>query len=150
MRSRGFTLVEMLIVVLIVGILASIAFPSYQRYVLQAGRADGKAKLMEIMQAQERYYSQHQTYVVALNGSATANPPTGLGYRVTPVPSDEGRYTVEAAPCGNTAGLTIASCVRLTATRTGAQANDAECGNLTLDSRGTRGITGNGNVDTCW
>lgn len=150
MKSRGFTLVEMLIVVLIIGLLAGIAFPGYQRYVLQAGRADGKAKLMEIMQAQERYYSQHQTYVVALNGSATANPPTGLGYAATPVPSDERRYNIAAAACGAAAGLTIASCVRLTATRAGAQANDTECGNLTLDSRGARGISGSGSVDTCW
>ncbi|MGH8435979.1 MAG: type IV pilin protein [Pseudomonas sp.] len=142
-RQSGFTLIEAMIVVAIIGILATIAYPSYQNYVLRTGRADGQAKLMEIMQAQERHFSQNQTYVANLGAG-------GLGYGVAAnaaVPSDERRYNIAAAAC---AGTTIANCVVLTATRQGPQANDAECGDLTLDSRGTKGENGTGTVQTCW
>ena len=150
MDQKGFTLIEVMIVVAIIGILAAVAYPSYQDYTLRAGRADGKAKLMEILQAQERFYSQNQRYIAALNGNPSAAPPTGLGYATNPVISDEGRYSIAAAACGAGAGQTIASCVILTATPIGAQANDAACGNLTLNSRGERGRSGNGDLDACW
>ncbi|MCJ8170653.1 type IV pilin protein [Pseudomonas sp. A3.4] len=119
------------------------AYPSYQRYVVKTGRTDGQAKLSEIMQAQERRFATAQSYITNLGAG-------GLGYGVVAdaaVPSDEGRYNISAAAC---AGLTIATCVVLTATRQGAQANDAECGNLTLDSRGIKGESGTLTVDDCW
>ncbi|HTO19474.1 MAG TPA: type IV pilin protein [Pseudomonas sp.] len=150
MDQKGFTLIEVMIVVAIIGILAAIAYPSYQEHTLRAGRADGKAKLMEILQAQERFYSQNQRYIADLDGDPSAAPPTGLGYAADPVISDEGRYSIAAAACGNGAGQGIASCVILTATPRGAQVNDAACGNLTLNSRGERGRSGNGNLDACW
>jgi len=143
MKQQGFSLIELLIVVAIVGILAAITYPSYQNYVLRSGRADGQAKLMEILQAQERFYSQNQAYTTNLGTG-------GLAYGVAAdaaVPSEEGRYNIQAAACG---GSTIARCVILTATRTGPQAQDNECGNLTIDSRGTKGESGTGTVDTCW
>jgi type IV pilus assembly protein PilE len=140
MKQQGFSLIELMIVVAIIGILAAIAYPSYQNYVLRSGRADGQAKLMEILQAQERFYSQNQAYVTNLGVG-------GLAYGVATdaaVPSDERRYNISAAACG---GSTIARCVTLTATRVGPQLQDNECGNLTLDSRGTKGAT---DVDRCW
>lgn len=143
MKQQGFSLMELMIVVAIVGILAGIAYPSYQNYVLRSGRADGQAKLMEIIQAQERFYSQNQTYVTNLGAG-------GLGYGVAAdagVPSDERRYTITAAACG---GTTIARCVTLTAARAGTQQQDNECGSLSLDSRGTKGENGTGTVETCW
>jgi len=142
MKQQGFTLIEMMIVVAIVGILAAIAFPSYRDYVERAGRADGKAKLMEIMQAQERFYSQNQTYTANLGAG-------GLGYGVAAnaaVASDEGRYNIPAAACGGA----IASCVALTADAVGQQASDTKCGDLTLDSRGTKGEGGTLTVQDCW
>lgn len=142
-KNQGFTLIELMITVAIVAILAAIAYPSYQNYVLRGGRTDGQAKLLEIMQAQERYYSQNQTYVTNLGVGGL-----GLGVAANAaVPSAEGRYTVQAAAC---AGTTIANCVALTATRAGAQASDTACGNLTLNSRGVKGISGTSNVDSCW
>lgn len=139
MKQQGFSLMELMIVVAIVGILAGIAYPSYQNYVLRSGRADGQAKLMEVMQAQERFYSQNQTYAANL-GTGAGN----LGYSANPVPSDERRYNISAAAC---TGSTIARCVILTANRVGPQLQDNECGNLTLDSRGVKGAA---NVERCW
>lgn len=143
MNQKGFSLIELMITVAIVGILAGIAYPSYQNYVLRTGRADGQAKLMEIMQAQERFYSQNQTYTTNLGAG-------GLAYGVAAnaaVPSNEGRYTVTAGAC---TGSTIAQCVELTAARAGAQANDTTCGSLTVDSRGTKGVVSPGTAATCW
>lgn len=140
-KQRGFTLIELMVVVAIIGILASIAYPSYLDHIQRTGRTDGKAKLAEILSAQERFYSQNQRYTTDLSSNA------GLGYGANPIPSTEGRYTISAAAC---AGGVIANCVVLTATRAGPQLADTKCGNLSIDSRGTRGSTGTDPVDNCW
>ncbi|MGQ7815624.1 type IV pilin protein [Metapseudomonas furukawaii] len=143
--SAGFTLIELMIAVAIVGILAAIAYPSYQSYVIRSGRTDGQAALMEIMQAQERHYSQNQTYTTNLGAGAN-----GLNLGVAQdaaVSTPEQRYTITAAAC---AGTTIANCVNLTAARTEAQSADTECGNLSLNSRGVKAISGTGSVQRCW
>jgi type IV pilus assembly protein PilE len=136
----GFTLIEVMIVVAIVGILAAIAYPSYQSYVRKGQRSEGKAKLMEIMQAQERYNSQNQSYAINLGEG-------GLGFNAAAnasVSSETRLYNISAQAC---AGQTIANCVLLTATPT---RNDPECTTLTLDSRGTRGSSGTATSQACW
>lgn len=145
MRQKGFTLIEVMVVVAIVGILAAIAYPSYQQYVLRSGRADGKAKLMEVMQAQERYFSQNQEYAASLGTGEN-----GLGYSTDAngaVGSESRKYNITTAACAN---KTLASCVVLSAAPVGGQANDSECGTLTLDSTGIKTESGSGTVATCW
>lgn len=120
-KTNGFTLIELLVVIAIIAILAAVAYPVYTEQTLKTRRSDGKAKLMEVMQAQERHYTVNQTYVTDL---------TQLGYPAGLV-SDEGYYTISAAACGSGIG----SCVELTATAQGGQEAD---GNLTLDSIGNK------------
>uniref|UniRef100_UPI0030D75138 type IV pilin protein n=1 Tax=Pseudomonas sp. RL_15y_Pfl2_60 TaxID=3088709 RepID=UPI0030D75138 len=143
-RQKGFTLMELMIVVAIIGILGAIAYPSYQNYVLRAGRSDGHAWLMRIMQAQERFYSQNQTYTANLGAGGLAM----TGNANAAVISEDQRYSITAAAC---AGATIATCVMLSAAPQGAQARDNECGTLTLNSRGTKGEGGTAaSFQDCW
>lgn len=143
-KQKGFTLMELMIVVAIIGILAAIAYPSYQSYVLRSGRTDGQAWLMRIMQAQERFYSQNQTYTANLGAGGLAMG----GNANAAVISEDQRYSITAAACTD---LTIANCVVLSAAPRGAQAQDNECGTLTLNSRGTKGEGGTAaSFQDCW
>lgn len=115
-----------MVVVAIIGILAGIALPQYQGYVVKGKRSDGTQMLTRVMAAQERYFNNEITYTVDLTdlGLASANS----------LPSSEGHYQITATACG--AG--IDECVLLTAVAQGSQAAD---GDLTLNSRGA--TTGN-------
>lgn len=132
-RVRGFTLIEVMIVVVIVAILASIAFPSYQEYVLRSNRTEGQALLSDVAARQERYFAQHNTYAdtVTKLGLSSANSTNGL-YELSVSPNPTTNFTLIATPQGS-------------------QTRDAKCGNLTLDHRGTRGKTGSAaSVNDCW
>lgn len=133
-KTGGFTLVEVMIVVVIISILAAFAIPSYQSFVLESKRAEGTAALMRIMDMQERYYTNQfpPTYTTDLDGE--------LGFSSDPVITESGYYSISAAACGS--GIT--TCVQLTAT---AQAEVAEDGNLTLDSQGNRTRNGSAGWD---
>lgn len=135
-KNKGFTLVELMIVVAIVGIIAAISYPSYTRHVQKTRRADGKIKLLEVMAKQERHYSLNNTYVIGL---------AGLGYDEDVVDSNKNYYLVTAAECGSGIG----SCVKLTAASQGVQASDTECTSLTVDSLGNKDATGTLGSD-CW
>ena len=125
-KDRGFTLIELMIVVAIIGIISSIAYPSYTGYVIESRRADGMALINQIMQAQERFYTNSYTYSVDL---------TDLGYgSAAAVDSEGSHYKVTATACDTG----IAACVLLTATPQGVQASD---GPLSLNSQGAK--TGN-------
>lgn len=123
--SRGFSLIELMVVVAIIGILTTIAYPSYQDHIARSKRAEAVTKLLEIMQAQEAYYSENYTYTLTLGAGAN-----GLGYSAANLTSENGYYSVSAAAC---AGDVIANCVNLTATTT-----DTRAGNLSLDSKGNK------------
>lgn len=126
--DRGFTLIELMIVVAIVALLAAIAVPSYARYVEKARRADAKSALLDAAQRLERCYTQNNTYL----GCPVA---TGL--------TAEGFYTI-AAP------TQTANAFTLTAAPAGPQAGDTRCGTFTLQSDGTRVASGSLGTDRCW
>ncbi len=136
--TAGFTLIELMITVAIVAIVAAIAYPAYTEQMAKSRRAEGKAMLMEVMGAEERFYSLNSTYTTSLTATL-GYPDAGSGA----VASEEDRYRITAAACGGG----IAECVQLTATP---QIADANCGNLTLDSTGVRGESGTMTVQDCW
>jgi type IV pilus assembly protein PilE len=142
--SRGFTLVEMLVVLLIVAILSSLAWPGYSGYLTKTRRMEGKVALLGALQRQEQHHALHHTYVAF----SQAEPVEGL-----PWWSGSGAatsfYELDAEACP---GSDLRDCVRLRA-RPGtasvdARFTDPECGTLTLDSRGAQGA--NGTSNRCW
>lgn len=125
MKQKGFTLVELMLVISIIGILASVAVPAYQKNVAKGNRGDGMGTLLEIMRAQENFFANEFTYTTDL---------TQLNYDAVQA-SASGKYSITASKCGASANEPLTQCVVLTATALGGQASD---GNLSIDSRGNR------------
>lgn len=140
-RVQGFTLIELMITVAIVAIIAAIAYPAYTEQVRKGRRAEAKAALVEMMNRQERFYSQNNAYtddLTDINYAAANNVPSSAETN-----GGNGWYSVDAAFC--TAG--DSSCVTLTATP---RIADPRCGNLSLDSLDQRQETGSLTVADCW
>jgi len=122
--QNGFSLIELMVVVAIIALLAAVAYPSYQESITKTRRADGMALLTNIVNAEERYFTQNSTYTTDL---------TDLGYpTATNVESKDGFYKATASIC---TGATITTCVNVVGTGQGPQASD---GTLGLDTRGTK------------
>lgn len=131
--SRGFTLIELMVVVVIVSVLAMIAVPTYQQSVIKSRRADGRVVLNDTAQRLERCYTQFGGYNGA--GCAIVDGET--------IDSPEGYYTVTVA-------IPNAATYTLSAARQGPQVDDAKCGDLGIDNAGVRTITGTDTLDHCW
>jgi type IV pilus assembly protein PilE len=143
-RPRGFTLVEMLIVLLILAILASVAWPGYTGSLTKMRRMEGKVALIGAMQRQEQHHALYHTYVAFSQAEPVAGLPwwSGSGAAVS-------FYELDAEACP---GSELRDCVRLRArpgtANVDARFLDPECGTLTLDSRGGQGASGTSN--RCW
>ncbi|OZG71478.1 pilus assembly protein PilE [Hahella sp. CCB-MM4] len=138
-NSRGFSLIELMIVMAIVGILAAIAYPSYQESTAKSRRADGQSALVGLAAAMERYYTENNfTYVGAADGGAGNPPIADLYPSEAPLDGSVKYYDLEIT-------TETASTFSLTATPKNAMAGD-RCGDLTLNSAGTRGA----DEDDCW
>lgn len=146
-RQRGFTFIEMMIVVAVMGILAAVAYPSYIQFITKSNRRAAQSFMLEVSSRQQRYLLDARSYADAsVSDPAQANsiaklllispsPDVARNYDITsPVKagSKPPGFTVEATPKGNQA------------------ARDSGCGKLTIDEAGAKSVAGSQGVSACW
>jgi type IV pilus assembly protein PilE len=138
-KHRGFSLIELMIVVVIIGVLTLVAFPSYQEHVKKGKRAEGQAAVLQAAQALERFMTTNNTYTTDLAAAGYK------AYSGAQEASSAYALTVAAAPGGN-----IASSFFVTATPA-ATWSDPECNQFTIDHTGAKGVQGGTwNASQCW
>lgn len=140
--ERGFTLIEVMIVVAIIGLLAVVGLPSYQSYIAKGHRADARGQLLQASQFMQRFYAANDQYEYDRASNPVADqmpaalkrsPADGTKLYQLTISAAVGSYTLTMAPV---AGSKMAS---------------DECGAFTLTSTGVRGISGSASLkDSCW
>lgn len=147
-RTSGFTLIELMITVAIVGILAAIAVPSYNSYIAKARRADAKAQLVQVAQFMQRFYAANDSFSKDRAGNDVMDRmPASLKQS----PADGDKIYALAMPLTNAMSFTL----HMVPVATGSTRRD-DCGTLTLTSTGVRGVLVNDVAgsstlrDTCW
>lgn len=132
-KQRGVTLIELLITVAIMGILGSIAYPSYTTFVQQSNRAEAQKELLQLANLMEQYFSDHRTYTDEL---------TDLGKSDDTYLTESGNYTMSASISGAGTTYTLTATVKSGSS----QAGDSECATMSVDQTGQKTATNT----TCW
>lgn len=156
-KTKGFTLIELMIVIVIIGILVTIAYPAYQGYITRTKRSDAKVALLALQQAQEKYRANCATYADRISpntpqtrtcvaGSTTA----GDHDIINPLTSPKGYYTLTIA---NASATTYR--IRAVPTSGGEQAGDTVCGRMFIDTSLTPSqiavkSDGTATTENCW
>lgn len=163
-KNHGFTLMEMMITVAILGILSAITVPSYVKYVQKSKRTEAKTEILRIAQLQESYYVQNLSYALALNGTG------GLGFSGSSLTTESGLYSVQVTGFDGDAdnsttcsGTSASPCIgyRIEATPVSGkgQDNDTDCaGGFRLTNTGAKRAKNSTDSDwsnaatraTCW
>lgn len=144
MHKNGFTVVEVLITMVIVVVLASIAYPSYVSLLRKAHRAEAATELASLAQAQERFYARFRTYSSVVNAPETCTG-KGCGLQRSSSLSENDYYVLSSN--GDATSYT------LTATARGLQLEDTDCITMTIDNVGikaARSAYGEDLTEKCW
>lgn len=139
-RAGGFTLIELMVTLTVLGILSAVALPAYQQYLQRGWRADARTVLLDNAQFMARFYSQNLKYRTSDTTPVAPTLPTTYSpqgstssnakYAITVSASDDSSFTLTATPSGWT---------------------DSKCGNLTLNHLGEKGASQSGaNATECW
>lgn len=134
-QARGFSLIELLIVITVVGLLLAVALPSYTRYVLRSHRSSAVTGVLDLASRQARYYTTNNTYTTSM---------TALGYPADPMPltDSSNRYYDLSVQSASATAFTIK------AAPYGAQTKDT-CGTYTVTDLGVKSVSF-GSLGDCW
>jgi type IV pilus assembly protein PilE len=134
-RTRGFSLIELMVVVVVIGLLSAIALPSYTRYVLRSHRSSAITGVLDVASRQARYYTTNNTYTTSM---------TALGYPADPMPltdSSNRYYDLSVASASATA-------FSIRAVPVNAQTKDT-CGTYRISDLGVKSVD-SGTLGDCW
>ena len=122
-NMQGVTLMELMIVVMIIGILAAVAYPNYRDYAARAKRNEAKAALLQIATNQERFY---------LNNNSYSNDLMQLGFSSDPFVSGTGSYTIDITPGADSTNFSASAVYNFT------DNESSKCSSFGIDGRGQR------------
>jgi type IV pilus assembly protein PilE len=145
-KQRGITLIELVVVIMIVGILAAVAVPSYRNYVIRSQRADAKDALLALATQQEKYYLQCNSYADNIADAPSCGDSELQGNDV----SENGWYALDVDDAATDAD---SFAVTATAINGQNQWQDTECRTFRVTDRGDRTATDSGGGDNtaeCW
>ena len=133
-RAQGFTLLELMIVVVVIGVLAAVAWPSYQDQVRKSNRAAAQQLMLDIASRQEQYLLDARAYTATLGSSAGLNlGPQGWDCTTLATKCSNTYYDITVAVTAASAGVPPAYTITATA-----KSNQVSDGNLTLNNTGTK------------
>jgi type IV pilus assembly protein PilE len=144
LKQRGVTLIELMIVIVILAVIASFAYPSYMNYVVDTKRTAATSILLQVADRQQQFFMDNKRF---------ANDLTNLGFANNPlVIADDGRTMANAVDSASTYSVALTNVTATTYTITAAPLNsqaarDTECGSLTLNQTLTKGSDGGSD---CW
>ena len=142
----GFTLIELMIVVAVIGILAAIAYPSYTSQIAKGRRADARVQLVSAQQWVEKFYSENYNYATDTAGNASTTAFNAQPFSSSPRVGDGNPvYTISLTVASTSQTYTLTA-----APITGRPMATDSCGSLTLTNTGRKGVTGYNDVLSCW
>lgn len=137
-RRHGFTLIELMVVLAIMGLLATFSWNGYQQHVTRSRRAEGRAAVLQVLLQQERHHARENSY---RSFTAVASEAEFRWFSGDSEASSA--YLLQASACPDG---TLLACVQVTATPRANVFDDVQCGALSADTLGRRNPVGDG----CW